>query len=533
MSVTAAWVDPSLSALRRGLARDSAAHRRQLLGRGALEAEGFELVAYAPPARAARAPRPVMSEGYEPRVAELDPAAPHSIPDLPGYAAARFSRTVLDELRSGEALIELHRAPLDEAAASATARGNEVLAELVTPRQKQHRRILVMADKNGRRRYLVGGIDGADRLFHLQAYLRLGGVPASSVRRYEPAAAARGALPATLGAQLLARLRSGDVPDQVMIGFVNGMKSEFLARAGLAEWYGRALETLGPSPLGALRELAPGSEPLRALLRQLHPSQLPRTAADVLKWQRSAREVELLAEAVEVASRLPGGERLVALSGPRGAPAIRGVEGDPARARLNELTLRYRDEQGVERRLLILPFPYGDGAAALGRELVRAGVKDVLWFGAAGSVSSGRAVGDLVAPTVVVGRDVVAPLRNHLLERVPASVERRAGVKLERDAAITSVPSLLTETPALLSSLERGGVDLVDVETHHLASAVLSQSGGDAALSVLQVVSDLPASGEPLHVAGVTPAVRERFGGAFDLLRSYYQVDEVLELAGR
>ncbi|MFH1723028.1 MAG: hypothetical protein ABII00_00245 [Elusimicrobiota bacterium] len=210
--------------LARDIGRFAAAHQRLGAFDASEQKTAFELASASliQGLRELRRPaEPGPASGYLPEAARLDPSAPHTLKDVPGYLSDNLSAEAADAARKGEGDFLIVVGDGRTAVAQAEALGWRVQERLSKP-QGFHQ-VFRAKDADGRKAFLVTRVNGRDRILHVQTLLRLAGLPAGRLRTVGgPVSWKRGYL------ETFRRL--GHVPDGVLYGFANTAVDAILLR---------------------------------------------------------------------------------------------------------------------------------------------------------------------------------------------------------------------------------------------------------------------------------------------------------------
>lgn len=466
-------------------------------------------------------PRPKLlasTPGFLPGVEDVRVGEP-SMHDLDTYVNDRLGAFVVKDLVERGRTIEFHQSSAEQALASLSARGFTKVLRAFGPKSNEYNHLyLAQNPTTGELRYAMGEISGQDRLAHMQKLVSLARVPGPGGDKRVKSEQVRVFADPLLHPEDVYRrysralLASGSVPPSVVIGFKSGILREMGRRAVAARQVERLQGALGKDPVGTLRrrakEAGAGGAGLDNALAQLgddvkvlteDPSVVFRFNAKI----QSLREVERALTAL-VKSDPEAAKLLDDVVGEKGFKVTvngRVAEDIPPDTFIDQSVIAYTDEEGRQRSLLVTRNPYGDLAHELGRVLVDNDVENVFVVGTAGGLEQDGEVGDLHAPSKVVGADGRAlPFENRVIELLasPEKVRalKEAGARVKLGGTLKEVDSPLDETKGFIGKMQAKGYDLVEME---LADLVRATSGSDTKVSGLYVVSDLPGTDRTLE----------------------------------
>ncbi len=469
-------------------------------------------------------------QGFWPDVLAFDPDAPHSMHDPSKYVDLRLWPAVVDDAVASGRKIELHEGSAEDAFASIRARGFTEVKRIEVPKGERFNQLYCAHNAaTGEVRYVMCEVYGFDRLFHQQMLWRCAGRPGA---RIAPEQIEVHRQPLRSDVEIYRRysralLASPHVPDNVLVGFVNGMRKELRARHEAASRLSELQARFGGDPLAHMAQALrrdgheAAAEAVDAL-RATHPvaTSDPR---EVFKRQTLVEAVAALRR--DLAAAAPGMSTASAATG----DTAHVVDDDF----LDQLLFSYKDDAGRTKHLLVTRMPYGELAHSLGKAFVDRGVKQVLVMGTAGGLrpESELDVGDAVLAErfrLPDGR-MYGLDRDTLLDLVAKreDLPLPKGVRLHGKTAMVRTP--LEESASMVEEYRAAGYDLLEMEVGHMAAAL---KGSGVALSAVNIVSDVPGSTHTLESHLSDAAVKQKFKALADHLIALFDIEAMLPRAG-
>ncbi|RME79581.1 MAG: hypothetical protein D6785_11115, partial [Planctomycetota bacterium] len=203
---------------------------------------------------------PEVRAGYSEEVKKLDPSAPHTL-GTENYIATRFTSSALERIRETGAKVEIHSGGDAETFQSLKNRGYEVISEVRSRGSRYERMYIARHPKTGEIRYAITGLSGADRIYHMEAMLRMARIKSDQVMVFGN--------PKVMKERNCRKLKEGlmgtSLPgEKALIGFRVKMGRELFERALASRKHRYLKETFGENPrLGLIKAMEKEKESVK------------------------------------------------------------------------------------------------------------------------------------------------------------------------------------------------------------------------------------------------------------------------------